>query len=289
PSLLSTSDRELLTREVSGATRERMLREMGEALEVLTADQPLVLILEDLHWGDYSTLDLISYLAKQLQAALLMLIGTYPTVEVIVSGHPLKAVKRELSAKRQCEELPLEYLGEDSVAKYLSARFPDNRFPAELAGLIHKRTEGNPLFMVNAVDYLVAEGLIVQHGDRWDLVVGIEKVEVGVPDSIKHMIEKQVDHLDAEEQGTLEAASVAGTEFSTLVVAAGLGKDPMAVEAWCDQLARQRQFIQDCGVQELPSGEAVSRYGFIHALYQNVLYERVSASRRIQLHRQIGE
>ncbi len=289
PSLVSASDRELLSREVFGATRERMLREMGEALEALTADLPLVLILEDLHWSDYSTLDLISYLARQRQPAQLMLIGTYRTVELIVSGHPLKAVKQELLAKQQCEELPLEYLSEEAVAKYLSVRFPANRFPAELAGLIHERTEGNPLFMVNAVDYLVAEGLIVEYEESWELVVEIENVEVGVPDSIKQMIEKQVDHLDANEQRTLEAASVAGAEFSTLAVAAGLGEDRALVEARCDELARQRQFIQDCGVQVLPNGEAVSRYGFIHALYQNVLYERVSASRRVQLHRRIGE
>ena len=113
PSLVSASDRELLSREVFGATRERMLREMGEALEALTADLPLVLILEDLHWSDYSTLDLISYLARQRQAAQLMLIGTYRTVELIISGHPLKAVKQELMAKQQCEELPLEYLREE--------------------------------------------------------------------------------------------------------------------------------------------------------------------------------
>ena len=103
PSLVSASDRESLSREVSGATRERMLREMGEALEALTADLPLVLILEDLHWSDYSTLDLISYLARQRQTAQLMVIGTYRPVELIVSGHPLKAVKRDLLAKRQCE------------------------------------------------------------------------------------------------------------------------------------------------------------------------------------------
>jgi DNA-binding winged helix-turn-helix (wHTH) protein len=289
PSLVSASDRELLSQEVSGATRERMLREMGEALEALTADLPLVLILEDLHWSDYSTLDLISYLARQRQAARLMLIGTYRTVELIVSGHPLKAVKRELLAKQQCEELPLEYLSEEAVAQYLSVRFPSNRFPAELAGLIHERTEGNPLFMVNAVDYLVAEGLIVKYEEGFELVVGIEKVEVGVPDSIKQMIEKQFDHLDAEQQRTLEVASVAGAEFSALAVAAGLEEDRAAVEARCDQLARHHQFIQDCGVQELLSGEAVARYAFIHALYQNVLYERVSAFRRVQLHRRIGE
>ena len=132
PSLLSTSDRESLSREVLGATRERMLREMGEALEALTAELPLVLILEDLHWSDYSTMELISYLARQRQPAQLMLIGTYRTVDLIVSGHPLKAVKQELLAKQQCAELPLEYLNEDAIAKYLSVRFPSNRFPASL-------------------------------------------------------------------------------------------------------------------------------------------------------------
>src|SRR5262249_39275093 len=128
PSLVSASDREVLSREVSGASRERMLREMADALEVLTADVPLVLILEDLHWSDYSTLDLISYLATHRQAAQMMLIGTYRPVEVIVSGHPLKAVKSELLAKQQCEELALEYLSEEAIAKYLDVRFPKNRF-----------------------------------------------------------------------------------------------------------------------------------------------------------------
>jgi DNA-binding winged helix-turn-helix (wHTH) protein/predicted ATPase len=289
PSLVSASDRDLLSREMLGATRERMLREMSETLEALTAELPLVLILEDLHWSDYSTLDLISYLARQRQRAQLMLIGTYRPVELILSGHPLKAVKRELLATQQCEELPLEYLNEEAVAEYLTVRFPANRFPAELARLIHERTDGNPLFMVNAVDYLVAERAISQFEQSWDLVVKIENVEVGVPDSIKQMIEKHVDHLDAFQQRTLEAASVAGAEFSTLAVAAGLGADRASIETLCDELARQHLFIQDCGVQGLPNGEAVSRYGFIHALYRNVLYERVSASRRVLLHRRIGE
>jgi DNA-binding winged helix-turn-helix (wHTH) protein/tetratricopeptide (TPR) repeat protein len=289
PSLVSAADRELLSREVFGATRERMLREMGEALEALTADLPLVLILEDLHWSDYSTLDLISYLARQRQPAQLMLIGTYRPVELIVSGHPLKAVKRELLAKQQCEELPLEYLSKEVVDKYLSVRFPTHRFPAALAGLIHERTDGNPLFMVNAVDYLVSEGLIGEGEEGWELLEEIDNVEVGVPDSIKHMIEKQLDHLDAEKQRTLEAASVAGTEFSTIAVMAGLGEDRASVETRCDELARRHQLIQDRGLQILPNGDVVSRYGFIHTLYQNVLYERVSASRRAQLHGRIGE
>jgi len=289
PSLVSTSDHELLRREVFGATRERMLREMSDVMEVVTADLPLVLILEDLHWSDYSTLDLISYLARQRYSARLMLIGTYRPAELIVSGHPLKSVKLELLAKQQCVELPLEYLSEEAVGSYLSVRFPGNRFPGRLAQLVHKRTDGNPLFMVSAVDYLVSEGLLVENDEGRELVADIENVEVGVPDSIKQMIEKQVDHLDAEAQRILEAASVAGAEFPTLAVAAGLVEEQTTVEARCEELARQRQFIQSCGTQELPNGEAVMRYRFIHTLYQSLLYDRVPTSRRVNLHRRIAE
>jgi predicted ATPase/DNA-binding winged helix-turn-helix (wHTH) protein len=289
PSLMTASDRDLFARELFAASRERMLREMVEALESLTAEDPLVLILEDLHWADYSTIDLISYLARQRQSAQIMLIGTYRPVELIVSGHPLKGVKRELLAKRQCEEVQLDYLGEKAIAQYLSLRFPSNRFPEELSTLIHKRTEGNPLFMVNVVDYLVAEKLIDQAQEEWGLLEAIENVDVGVPDSIKGMIEKQLDHLHEDEHRILQTASAVGSEFSTVAVAAALGREQTAVDSRCDELVRQHRFIQDLGIQDFPGGDPVPRFGFIHALYQNVLYEGLPAARRIELHRRIGE
>jgi predicted ATPase len=289
PSLVSASDRELLSRELQGVSRERMLREMGDALEVLTGELPLVLILEDLHWSDYSTLDLISYLAKKRQLAHLMVIVTYRPADLIISGHPLHAVKRELLAAGQCEELPLDYLNEEAVAKYLAVRFPENRFPAKLVSLIHQRTEGNPLFMVNAVEWLISEECIAERDGTWVMVEDIENVVVGVPDSIRQIIERQIEYLDADDQRTLEAASVAGSDFSPLAVVAALEESRASVQMRCDELARQRQFIQDSGVQMLPNGEAISRYGFIHSLYQNVLYDRVSPARRVQLHRRIGE
>src|SRR5262249_34594035 len=87
---LSPAERDALQREVWGTTRERMLREMAEALEVFTAETPLVLILEDLHWSDTATLDLLASLARRREAARLLLIGTYRPVEVIVREHPLR-------------------------------------------------------------------------------------------------------------------------------------------------------------------------------------------------------
>jgi predicted ATPase/DNA-binding winged helix-turn-helix (wHTH) protein len=289
PSLLSASDRELLSREVIGATRERMLREMREALEALTADLPLVVILEDLHWSDYSTLDLISYLARQRHAAQLMLIGTYRGAELIVSGHPLKAVKQELLAKRQCEELPLEYLSENAVAKYLSVRFPTNRFPAELARLIHERTEGNPLFMVNVADYLVNEKIIAEYEGRWQLQVELDEVELGVPENIRDLIEKHIERLSEKEQRVLEGASVVGMDCSAVAISAGLDEDVIKIEEVCDGLARRHHFLLPACLADLPDGTFTPRYRFIHALYLDVLYKRVARTRRSQIHGRIGE
>src|SRR5439155_14250614 len=107
PALLSPAELETLQRKVAGATHERMLREMAEAVEALTAERPLVLWLEDLHWSDYSTLDWLSYLARRREPARLLVIGTYRPVEAIVREHPLRAIKQELQVHGHCQELPL--------------------------------------------------------------------------------------------------------------------------------------------------------------------------------------
>lgn len=288
PSLVTAADRDQFERATSVTTRERMLREMAEALEALTAESPLVLVIEDLHWSDYSTLDLISFLARRRAPARLMLIGTYRPVEVILSGHPLKAVKQELSAHRLCHELDLDFLTEAAVAEYLAARFGASDLATELAPLIYDRTDGNPLFMVNVVDYLVAEGLIAPKGETWELKVARDQVVVGVPDGAKQMIDKQIDHLSPVQQQLLEAASVAGVEFSAMAVAAGLEKDVIEIEEQCEELARRRQFIRSAGESETPDGTVTARYSFIHALYQNALYDRAAAARLARLHQRIG-
>jgi DNA-binding winged helix-turn-helix (wHTH) protein/tetratricopeptide (TPR) repeat protein len=289
PSLVTPADRELFGREAIRGTPERMLREMAEALDALAVHAPLVLVLEDLHWSDFSTLDLISYVARRRRAARLMLVGTYRPAELIAGGHPLKRVKQELAARQQCEELPLEYLTKEAVGQHLAARFPANRFPADLVALIHERTEGNPLFMVNTINHLISEGLIARQDDGWQSTAPIDAIKLGVPDSIRQLIETLLDRLDARDQLILEAASVAGTEFPALAVAAALDDDIRAVEIRCEELSKRGQFIRECGAQFLPSGQAVGRFAFLHALYRHVLYERISTSRRIQLHRRVGQ
>ena len=110
PALLGAAELEALQRRTQGATRERMLRELAEAVEALTAEQPLVLWLEDLHWSDYATLDWLAFVARWREAARFLVIGAYRPVDVIVREHPLKAVKQELQLHGNCEELPLGLL-----------------------------------------------------------------------------------------------------------------------------------------------------------------------------------
>jgi len=313
PWLLSPADRQRLQREMFGATRERMLREMAEMIEVLTAagrdaDPPLlVLVLEDLHWGDYATLDLLSSLAQRRDAARLLVLATFRPVEVIVREHPLRGVKQALQQHGQCVELRLEGLAEAEVGEYLTRRFATSPAPASigeassepsrssvmspqsLAPAIYQHTNGNPLFVVNTVDDLVARGVIVQDEEHWEVQGKLEDIELGLPENLRQMLREQVERLSTEEQRVLEAASVAGVEFSVAAVAAEEEEELGLVEERCEGLARRGQFLRLAGESEWPDGTVAGRYSFLHALYQHVLYERTTARRRSHLHQRIGK
>jgi predicted ATPase len=167
PSFLSSEEREQLQRELQGTTRERMLREMATLLEVLTAETSLVLVLEDLHWSDPSTIELLSLVARRQEPARFLLIGTYRPSEVFAREHPLRMVRQELLAHQQCQELTLEGLNEAAIEEYLEQRFPVQVFPTRFAQVLHQRTEGNPLFLVNLVDELLLHGVVTDGEGGW--------------------------------------------------------------------------------------------------------------------------
>lgn len=123
PALLTAAELETLQRKTQGATRERMLRELAEAVEQLAAERPVVLWVEDLHWSDTSTLDWLAFVARRRESARLLIIGTYRPVDVLVHGHPLRAVKQELQTRGYCAELPLDFLTEADIVEYLAVRF----------------------------------------------------------------------------------------------------------------------------------------------------------------------
>src|SRR5262252_2831918 len=288
PALLGVVDREALQRRGLGATRDRMLRELAEAVDILTAERPLVLVLEDLHWSDTATLAWLACVARRREPARLLVIGTYRPMDVLVRAHPLRAVVQELQRHGQCAELPLACLTEAGVAAYLAARSAGRPLPEGLARLIQRRTDGNPLFMVRVVEAMVRQGVVQESAAGWTVPGGLEAVALELPESLWHLIEQQLGQLSPEDRRVVEAASVAGVEFSAAAVSAGVTSAGMDVEERCAALARREQFLQARGTVEWPDGTVAARYGFIHAVYQEGVYERVPAGRRVWLHQRIG-
>jgi hypothetical protein len=118
PWLVTDTALEALQRRVIGATQERMLREMAEALAILAAERPLVLILEDLHWSDYSTVDLIAWLARQQEPARLLVLGTHRPADVATHSHPLQTAMHQLKMHHRCQDVSLTWLTKAAVEQY---------------------------------------------------------------------------------------------------------------------------------------------------------------------------
>jgi tetratricopeptide (TPR) repeat protein len=147
---------------------------------------------------------------------------------------------------------------------------------AQIAPLIYARTDGNALFMVNVVDYLVAQG------------PSLNASKIETPRNIRQMIERNLRGLDKEEQSVLDAASVAGAEFSSAAVAAALERPVTEIETRCTRLSRDEQFIRSNGASEWPDGTRTTSYRFLHALYQEALYERTLVAQRDTFHNRIA-
>jgi DNA-binding winged helix-turn-helix (wHTH) protein/tetratricopeptide (TPR) repeat protein len=289
PGLLTPELREMLQREILGATRERMLREIGEALDSITAETALLLVIEDLHWVDDSTVDLISTVARRRARAKLMLLGTCRPLDPGPSGHALKALLPDLVVHRLCRKLDLPPLRETDVEEYLAGQSPASSPPVGLSALVHRHSEGNPLFMVAALEHMAKRSLLIQANGRWQLQMPLEQIEFEVPDDLRHMIEAQLERLPAQELSALELASIAGGSFSAGVIGSVADMESGSLEDLYEDLSRRHHIVKWVGTQSLPDGSGNERYEFVHALYRQVLYDRQLPGRRARLHRLIGE
>jgi predicted ATPase len=265
-----------------------MVRELAEALEVLTAERTLVIVLEDLHWADTATIELLAVLARRREPARLLVLGTYRPSEVLGTSSPLNSLVHELQAHQLSVEMTVPSLSEADVAAYLQQRFPDNIFPTRLAEILHRRTDGTPLLLISIVEDLIAQQVIIRVGDQWVVQNAIEHLTTAVPDSIRHLVARQRERLSQEDQQVLAAASVAGMEFSVASVAAALDVEVITVGAQCARLAERQQFLQPAGIAEWPDGTVAARYSFLHALYQQLWHEQVTVEQQQQWHLCVG-
>ena len=269
--------------EVQTGSQERLKRELGAFLRELSVHAPIVLVIEDIHWADLSTIDLLSYVAGMFDTVRVMVLVTSRPSELLLNKHPFAAVKLELQARGSCREILLDFLTLKDVERYLALEFPEHRFPAELGSLIHGKTEGSPLFMSELVRYLRDQGVVTRDGDFWMLTQAIPDFEGALPESIRGMIQRKIDTLTDLDRRLLLAGSVQGHDFDSAVIGRAINMDLAEVEERLDHLERVLALVTCLGEHELPDRTPNLRYRFVHILYQHALYSSLRATRRATL------
>ena len=280
---------------LSVANGDRTRREFCALIEGLARTTTVVLVLEDLHWSDESTLDLIRVLAQRREPARLLLLGTVQSADALPADHPLICLKEDLLRKDLCCALPLERFDRGRVEEFLNRQFSDGAMARLLAPIVHAQTGGNPFFVRAVSEYLVEEKFVKKTGGAWKLdgdagSLGRRRGErwLEIPGSIQHMVEFELERLDPRDRVMLEAASLNGIEFTAQLVAVSCDADLEEVEDVCDSLARRGRLIRTSGEARWPDGSVGARYVFLQAVYREVLQQRVSPARRRRLHELIA-
>src|SRR5437667_389651 len=252
--------------------RFRLFDSITAFLRNATAHQPLVLVLDDLHWADAPSLLLLQFLAREMGSARLLVIGTYRDIE-LGREHALFQTLGDLTREPVTRRFLLRGLTEREVARYIEMT-AGLAPPADLVAAVYPETEGNPFFVGEVVHLLVAEG-------RLEAPEGRAGWKVGVPQSVREVIGRRLHCLSADCNRVLTVAAALGRDFGLDTI------QPLSAVA----AERLLELLDEAIAARIVSkvAEAVGRYRFSHALVRDTLYEELGAAQRVRLHRQIGE
>jgi predicted ATPase len=262
------------------SSQERRKRELGVFLHEVSQQRPLVLFLDDIHWADPSSVDLLAYLGSKCSTWRMLLVLAYRRSDLLRTEHPFGPVKLDLQGRGVCREIILPFLSRGDLDRYLTLAFVEHHFPEDLAAVLHARTEGNPLFMVDLLHYLRDRGVIVQDRGHWELVRAMPDLQRELPESVRGMIQRKLDQLGPADRRLLMAASVQGPEFDSAVVAQLLGRDTADVEERLEVLERVHWIVRLIREQTFADRTLTLRYRFVHVLYQNALYAALQPTRK---------
>ncbi|MCI0782372.1 MAG: AAA family ATPase, partial [Chloroflexi bacterium] len=255
--------------------RFRLFDAITAFLKNASRRQPLVLVLDDLHWADHPSLLLLEFMARELAGHRILVIGTYRDME-LSRRHPLSLTLGELNRDRLFQRVLLRGLAREDVGRFIelvSGIAP----PSGMVEAVHRQTEGNPLFVTEVVRLLVQEGELthekIGQRDSWS---------VRIPEGVREVIGRRLDRLSERCNETLTIASVIGREFTLSHIL------PLTDDLTEDRLLEVlEEALAARVIEELPS--SVGRYQFTHAMIQETLSEELSTTRKVRLHARIAE
>jgi len=273
-------------------TPGKLIREMTNFFTQLAKETPLVIVLDDLHWSDISTLDLLSYLVNRQEDAQLHIIAIYRPLDQYAVDNHLTILRNELLLHQKATELTLDFLSEIEVLEYVT--YAVSNFyctlpnPERLAQKIYDRTKGQPLFLSNVISHLISKASNDLMDNPLQFISDMENHLEEVPETLKTLILQQVSGLDEDCKRILVFASLLGLEFPSTLVANCLEMSSEYVERQLTVLVKKRLFIEDQGYKVWPNKQSSIIYSFRHSFYPEVLSDLMTLSQRTISHLKIA-
>jgi tetratricopeptide (TPR) repeat protein len=271
----------------------RIFEQYTRVLQELSTEHPLVLILDDLHWADASSISLLFHLVRRIEANRILIIGTYRPEEVTLGRagqrHPLEGVINEVGRYYGDISVDLAQAQETEGQRFVDALLDaePNRLGEDFRRALFQLTGGHPLFTVELLRALQMRGDLVQD-DRGRWVEGPNLEWRALPARIEGVIEERIDRLDEELKQALSTASVEGRDFTAEVLAQVLQRDErLLVRRLSSEADRQHRLVRARDVRRVGQ-QRLSLYQFVHNLYQRYLYDRLDQVERAYLHEDVG-
>ena len=239
--------------------------------------QPVLLVLDDLHWATRPTLQMLRHILSYGSDVRLLVIGTYRDTDVD-RAHPLTPILAELWRRPGVERLAIDGLDHTETVELLERvgeRAADDDTVALAAALLTE-TEGNPFFIGEVLRNLVESGGLVRRDGTWTSPLSIS--DLGIPEGIRDVLRARLDRLGSPTAEVLQCAAVVGREFDVEVVTNAADADERLVLDSVEAALSSR-LIEEAGTD---------RFRFSHALVRQTLYDDISTSRRVRLHRRIA-
>jgi len=255
--------------------RMRLFDSLARTFQRMAVPNGLLIFLDDLHWADSGTLQLLHYLLRHLRQDRVLILAAYREVELDRS-HPLAEAIVEWNRERRPVRLALGRLSQEESAALLASLFQAETVSPEFVEAIQRETEGNPFFIEEVVKSLIESGVVYREDGRWERKA-IE--ELAIPQSVKEAIGRRLNRLDPATLDVLHAAAVIGKTFSYDVLAASLGQSEGDLLPALDQ-GTAAQLVTPT------EGEA---YVFTHDKIRETLYDEINPIRRRRLHQSVGE
>jgi class 3 adenylate cyclase/tetratricopeptide (TPR) repeat protein len=250
--------------------QQHLFRAVAGFLQAVAAELPVAILLDDLHWADGASLELLQHLARHTRADRILLVGTYRDTEV--SRHqPLDAALRDLTREDLVDRIPVRRLHSDGAAKLIAVTLGAGQVSRELVAVVQQQTEGNAFFTQQLVRFLVERGDVYKETDHW-VQRPLRRIEV--PESVRSVIGQRLERLKEGTQEVLRESSVLGPTFLFDVLVHVSGRTETEVEAALEE-------AHGAGLVEETQRD---QYAFDHALTQQTLYAELPVRRRRRLH-----